>query len=77
MRLGERLLAAALLLASVAVANAQADYPAQRITIVAVAAAGGSVDAIARVTRRSCRNAGAVRSWSRTARARLATWRRR
>ena len=49
MRLGQGLLGAALLLASVAAANAQADYPAQRITIVAGFAAGGSVDAIARV----------------------------
>jgi tripartite-type tricarboxylate transporter receptor subunit TctC len=49
MRLGEGLLGAALLLVSVAAANAQADYPAQRITIVAGFAAGGSVDAIARV----------------------------
>src|SRR5215471_13933437 len=43
------LFAAALLLASTAAANAQADYPAQRITIVAGFAAGGSVDGIARV----------------------------
>jgi tripartite-type tricarboxylate transporter receptor subunit TctC len=49
MRVRAGLFGAALLLASVAAANAQADYPSQRITIVAGFAAGGSVDGIARV----------------------------
>jgi tripartite-type tricarboxylate transporter receptor subunit TctC len=50
MRLGDVTLGLCLLLASVAVANAQPlDYPSQRITIVVGFAAGGSVDAIARV----------------------------
>ena len=50
MRIRDVTLRLCLLLASVAAANAQPlDYPAQRMTIVVGFAAGGSVDAIARV----------------------------
>ena len=50
MRLGGITLRLCFLLASLAAANAQPlDYPAQRITLVVGFAAGGSVDAIARL----------------------------